>query len=94
VQDGGGEERTAGSDQKVRYSSGGPISPDPIFTFLKKPYLPHNSRLSVARLGGEGGRGGRWGEREGGGGVDRPYTKMLLLYIYLYVPWPWLWSSV
>ena len=31
VQRGGGEERTAGSDQKIRYFSGGPISLDPSF---------------------------------------------------------------
>jgi hypothetical protein len=31
VQRGGEEERTAGSDQKIRYSSGGPISLDPSF---------------------------------------------------------------
>jgi hypothetical protein len=29
-----GEERTAGSDQKIRYSSGGPISLDPRFIFF------------------------------------------------------------
>ncbi len=64
----GGEERTAGSDQKVRFSSGGPISLDPVRTnFL--PYLPFISRLNSALMGGEG-WGGVGGGGEGGGGGE------------------------
>ncbi len=54
----GGEERTAGSDQKIRYSSGGPISLDPMFISF---FAIRTERKKAARMvrGEGGGRG--WG---------------------------------
>ena len=57
---GGGEERTAGSDQKIRYSSGGPISLDPRYIYF---FLPYTQKRKAAHM-----MGGGWGEGEGDGG--------------------------
>jgi hypothetical protein len=61
----GGEERTAGSDQKVRYSSGGPISLDPVRTILITIFAII-LRISSALMGDGG---GLWGVGGVGGGV-------------------------
>ena len=58
----GGEEGTAGSDQKVRYSSGGPISLDPVRTIFVTIFAII-LRVSSALMGDE------WGGGGGGGGV-------------------------
>ena len=67
----GGEEGTAGSDQKVRYSSGGPISLDPVRTILITIFaiiLRISSALVGDEWGGVGGGGDEWGGVGGGGG--------------------------
>jgi hypothetical protein len=69
----GGEERTAGSDQKIRYSSGGPISLDPRYIYF---FLPYTQKRKAAHMtGGVGGRGGGGGGR-GGGGWYKYYTMI------------------
>ncbi len=69
----GGEERTAGSDQKIRYSSGGPISLDPRYIYF---FAIHTETKSCSYDGeGVGGRGGGWGGR-GGGGWYKNYTMI------------------
>jgi hypothetical protein len=53
-----GEERTAGSDQKARYSSGGPISLDPCFLYTL--YLANiNDNFELLSIGGGEGGGVR-----------------------------------
>jgi hypothetical protein len=67
-----GEERTAGSDPRIRFSSGGPISLDPELQFFFFTYniLPSALDIKCAALkwwrGGVGVGGGGGG---GGGGV-------------------------
>ena len=57
-----GEERTAGSDQKARYSSGGPISLDPCFLYTLYLANKHDNFELLSIGGGEGGgRGGGCG---------------------------------
>ncbi len=69
----GGEERTAGSDQKIRYSSGGPISLDPRFNICYVYFAIRYKRgRTTARVGRGGGLGGGGGG--GGGGGDRLHT--------------------
>ena len=60
---GGGEERTAGSDQKIRYSSGAPISLDPRYIYFFRH--THRNEIAAHMVGvgrgkgrGMGGRGG------------------------------------
>ena len=67
----GGEERTAGSDQKIRYSSGGPISLDPRYIYF---FAIHTERNSCSY------GGGGWGEGEGdGGGGGRWYKYYTMI---------------
>ena len=70
----GGEEGTAGSDQKVRYSSGGPISLDPVRTSLFTVFAMI-LRISSALMGDEG---GGWGV--GGGGGKGGRGEHIILY--------------
>ncbi len=67
----GGEERTAGSDQKIRYSSGGPISLDPRYIYFF--FAIHTETKSCSYDGGGGGEGRGMGGR-GGGGWYKYYT--------------------
>jgi hypothetical protein len=71
----GGEERAAGSDQKIRYSSGGPMSLDPRFNSF---FLPYTER-KAARMGRGEGVGRREGEEGGGGGVGRWYKHYTII---------------
>ena len=70
-----GEERTAGSDPRIRFSSGGPISLDPehnlyyFYTYL--PFgLTWRKGCSLRGMG----RGAGWGGGTGGGVVRYIYT--------------------
>ncbi len=66
-----GEERTAGSDQKARYSSGGPISLDQCFWYTLYLANIHDNFELLSIGGGEGGRG------EGGGEVNKLYIDYI-----------------